>query len=171
MHCTNCNTSMTKRRLRQYQYDWSGLTSVRLHGGVEEFNCPACGSKATSFLAMGKLHRALALAVVSKRSRLSSDEVRFLRDYLGMTNQEFAKAMGVTPYHTSRWVNGSPISALADRLLRLFVTGGAGQAAADHHATKEVIATLLQGTCLGRARLEAHHVGANWKVSVIETSH
>ncbi len=69
-----------------------------------------------------QLHRAIALAVVSKRPRLTAHEVRFLRKYLGWSGADFAKHMGVTPESVSRWENErEQMSPVADRLLRLMV--------------------------------------------------
>jgi len=69
-----------------------------------------------------QLHRAIALAVVAKRPRLTGAEIRFLRKYLGWSGADFAKHMGVTPDSVSRWENErEQMGAVADRLLRLMV--------------------------------------------------
>jgi DNA-binding transcriptional regulator YiaG len=115
---------MKKLPVRDYLYQLGGFSTVTLHGnGVTQLTCPSCGDQATSFKAIGELHRKLARAIVTKKTRLSAQEVRFLRDHLGVTNQEFARTLGVTQYQSSRWMKGSPMSTSAERLLRCLVAG------------------------------------------------
>ncbi len=104
-----------------YQYAASGLPYVTL-SGVEVRRCPECGEVEVMIPKIEELHRALALAVVAKKARLTGAEVRFLRKFLGWSGVDFAKRMGVTPESVSRWENDrEKMSALADRPLRLMV--------------------------------------------------
>ena len=67
-----------------------------------------------------QLHRVLATAVARKVPRLTPEEVRFLRKYLGWSGGDFAEHMGVAAETVSRWENGSKtMSSAAERLLRL----------------------------------------------------
>ena len=64
----------------------------------------------------------MAHAVTRKTTRLTPTDVRFLRQSLGWSGQDFADHMGTTAETVSRWENGrTPMGAQADRLLRLVV--------------------------------------------------
>jgi len=111
---------MTSAR-ENHSYTASGLPYVTLVG-IEIRRCKACGEHEVVIPKIEQLHRAIALAVVSKRPRLTAPEVRFLRKYLGWSGTDFAKHMGVTPESVSRWENErEQMSPVADRLLRLMV--------------------------------------------------
>jgi len=120
MKCPSCNEPMTSAR-ENHSYTASGLPYVTLVG-IEIRRCKACGEHEVVIPKIEQLHRAIALAVVSKRPRLTAPEVRFLRKYLGWSGAAFAKHMGVTPESVSRWENErEQMSPVADRLLRLMV--------------------------------------------------
>lgn len=120
MKCMQCGAEMQTDR-ENYKYDASGLPGVTLVG-VEVSRCPACGEHEVAIPSIVGLHRALALAVVRKRSRLTAAEIRFLRKSLGWSGTDFAARMGVTPETVSRWeTNALPMGGQADRLLRLMV--------------------------------------------------
>jgi len=151
MHCLNCNHIMKKITLDRYPYDTCGLPMVTVHD-VEKYECPSCGDEMTSFWAIADLHRAIAIAIAMKPERLSSPEVRFLRDNLGMTNQDFARAMGVTQHQTSRWATSAPISSSAERLLRLLAVGAAGKSGKE---SARLVDMILSGSCAHGARKDA----------------
>ena len=116
MKCTECGTTMKTQR-ENYRYDESGLKKVTLVG-IEVSRCPRCGNYEVSIPHMEDLHRLIARAVIEKTTRLTSEEVRFLRKSLGWSGVDFARNMGVTEETVSRWENGAvPIGPQADRLL------------------------------------------------------
>ena len=118
MKCSQCGHSMKTAR-ENYLYRESGLPNVTLVG-IEVSRCPHCGEHEAVIPKIEQLHRVIAAAVARKVPRLSSEEIRFLRKYLGWSGRGFAAHMGVTPETASRWENGSAImSASAERLLRL----------------------------------------------------
>ena len=120
MKCDACGEPMTSAR-ENYSYTASGLPYVTLVG-VEIRRCKACGEHEVVIPKIEQLHRAIAVAVVAKRPRLTAPEVRFLRKYLGWSGADFAKHMGVTAESVSRWENErEQMSPVADRLLRLMV--------------------------------------------------
>lgn len=120
MKCDACGEPMTSAR-ENHSYTASGLPYVTLVG-VEIRRCKACGEHEVVIPKIEQLHRAIAVAVVSKRPRLTASEVRFLRKYLGWSGADFAKHMGVTAESVSRWENErEQMSPVADRLLRLMV--------------------------------------------------
>jgi putative zinc finger/helix-turn-helix YgiT family protein len=122
MKCTECGNAMTKA-IGDHHYTESGLDNVMLRG-VSKYECPSCGSKRVAIPAISQLHRAIALALAQKPARLVSAEVAFLRDYLDLSNRDFADLMGVTPEHTSRWASSAEISGPAERFLRTLAVLG-----------------------------------------------
>src|SRR6185312_5341640 len=78
--------------------------------------------EATEVPRIAELHRVVALAVLRKPSRLTGDEVRFLRKFIGWSGSDFARRIGVDPSTVSHWENGKqPIGPASDRLLRMLV--------------------------------------------------
>jgi putative zinc finger/helix-turn-helix YgiT family protein len=118
--CEVCGAEMKTRR-ENYRYDASGLPYVTLKD-VEVRRCPGCGETEVAIQAIEALHRAIAGAVIRKRTRLAPAEIRFLRKYLGWSGADFARHMGTSAETVSRWEHGSkPMGSAADRLLRLMV--------------------------------------------------
>jgi putative zinc finger/helix-turn-helix YgiT family protein len=104
-----------------YSYTASGLPYVTLKG-VEVRRCLECGEHEVVLPKVEQLHQAIAMGVISKKSRLMPAEVKFLRKHLGWSGADFARHMGVAAETVSRWENGrEPMGAVADRLLRLMV--------------------------------------------------
>ncbi len=119
MKCLMCGGGMTTAR-GTYRYKESGLNVTLVN--VEIRRCPSCGEEEVNIPAIDGLHRAIALMLVKKKAPLASSEVRFLREYLGWTGENFAKHMGVSRFQVSRWESGSAApSAVADRLVRALV--------------------------------------------------
>lgn len=119
--CHECGAAMTAR-VRDHNFIESGLDNVWLEG-LSVYEC-SNGHELLAIPAMAKLHRALALAIIEGGQRLGPPEVRFLRKYLGLSNQDFAKVMNVSESQASRWANGDEMGGSAERLLRLLVRRG-----------------------------------------------
>lgn len=120
MKCVQCGGTMVASR-ENVNYRASGLPNVTLLN-LEVRRCPECGDRQTVIPDIEGLHRLLAKAIVGKPSRLTPDEIRFLRKSLGWSSADFARRMGVTPESVSRWENGRErMGATAERLLRLMV--------------------------------------------------
>jgi len=104
-----------------YRYDAVGLPGITL-ANVQVTRCKACGETGVVIHRIEELHRRIANAVISKRDRLTPQEIRFLRKYLGLSGADFARQMGTTRETVSRWENGaSSMGVIAERLLRLLV--------------------------------------------------
>ena len=89
---------------------------------VEVRRCPNCGEYEIVIPHLAALHRAIATALLQKRSRLTPAEIRFLRKSLGWSGVDIARAMGAASETVSRWENGSATMGVqADKLLRLMV--------------------------------------------------
>lgn len=119
MKCIECGGTMKTRR-ENYRYDASGLP-VTL-AGVEVSRCSKCGAHEVAIPHLEDLHRVIALAVISKSSRLAPQEIRYLRKFLDWSGAELARHVGVDVSTISRWENGQQaMGPVADRLLRLIV--------------------------------------------------
>src|SRR5262249_7252553 len=115
--CLECGTLMKTTR-ENYNYKTSGLPGVVLHN-VQVSRCQNCGEQEVHIPNIEGLHRALALAIVRRRERLSPAEIRFLRKYLDLSSGDFAEHIGVSSETVSRWEQGrKAMGSTADRLLR-----------------------------------------------------
>lgn len=119
--CGQCGATEIEAVTIDHPYDESGLPGVTLQG-ISADRCPVCGAIRVRIPNIEGLHRALALFLLRKTSRLSGPEVRFLRKYIGLSGADFAKRLGAEPETVSRWENGKqPIGGAAERFLRLLV--------------------------------------------------
>ncbi len=119
--CRECGAEM-RTETRDHQFVETGLENVWLEGATVHV-CPN-GHELLAIPALGQLHRVLALAIISNGQRLTGPEVKYLRKYLGLSNQDFAKVMGVSETHASRWANGDAMGEPAERFLRVLVLRG-----------------------------------------------
>ena len=123
MKCADCGGKLKARR-ENYKYSESGLSSVTL-ASVEVRRCPRCGYDEVVIPKMAQLHRILAQAIARKPQRLTPEEIRFLRKYLGWSGADFARAFGVAPETVSRWETGAVTpNTIAEKLLRVLVLAG-----------------------------------------------
>lgn len=123
MKCLQCGTEMKVGR-ENHRYESGGLPYITLVD-VEVRRCPNCGEWEVSIPYIEDLHGALADYLARKKAKLTKEEIRFLRTYLGLSGVELAERMGVSPSTVSRWENGSkPMGLTSERLLRLLVAFG-----------------------------------------------
>ncbi len=152
-----CGHTMKTAR-ENYLYRESGLPNVTLVG-IEVSRCPQCGESEAVIPKIAQLHRVLVMITAQKVPRLTPEEIRFLRKYLGWSGADFAEHFGVAAETVSRWENGSTqMSAAAERLLRL--------AALRLEPVQDYPLEILKGVGRGKAvgqRLEARVERGNWK--------
>lgn len=130
MNCFDCGETMESRH-QNYKYTESGLSNVTL-ADVEVRQCPRCGYDEVVIPRMAQLHRNLAEAVARRPGRLVPEEIRFLRQFLGWSGIEFARAFGVAPETVSRWENGPGTpSPVAEKLLRVLAITARGSTPPD----------------------------------------
>ena len=116
--CTNCGT-LVQSQPRNYRYLESGLPNVVLQG-VEVADCPVCGTSDVIIPRMAKLHRAIAQAIVNSPGRLTREQLRFLRKFLGWSGDQMAKYLHTDKTKISKWETGDDrIGPATDRLVRL----------------------------------------------------
>jgi len=120
--CSNCGKDAKVVR-GSYEFSESGLSNVILQG-IEIVRCKHCGNEDPIIPRVNDLMRALAIAVICKPYRLQGEDIRFLRKYLRMTGDEFARLMDVDKTTLSKWENNDdPVGSQSDRLIRLTVLG------------------------------------------------
>jgi DNA-binding transcriptional regulator YiaG len=99
---------------------------VILHD-VPVHHCPQCGDHEITLSRAPKLRTEVALAIARKREKLEPREVRFLREYLGLSRGDFADSVGATEEAASHWEDlDAPefMGVQAERLLRVLVITG-----------------------------------------------
>ena len=118
--CLECGAVMEAAQVDLTHY--SGLPKVTVPN-VREWRCPSCGETELEIPRMNQLHRDIARGLAAKPSRLTSEEIRFLRVWLGFpVAGAFAAALGVTPETVSRWENDKlEMKPAIERLLRTVV--------------------------------------------------
>ena len=66
------------------------------------------------------LHQSIVKAIIEKNSRLTGEEIKFLRTEIGMTQTQLSDHLGVTIKTVQRWEkNGNSIGKAEDMLIRL----------------------------------------------------
>lgn len=119
MKCPSCRQPMETRR-ENHRYAESGLDNVFLEN-VEIHSC-SCGERIVSIPRLAQLHEVVAFVLAKQIARLSGQQIRFLRKYLGWSGVQFSEVMGVDPTTVSRWENGSAsMGTGTERALRLAV--------------------------------------------------
>lgn len=123
--CTVCHEAELVETVEAaYLYKESGLDNVVLLDQPVR-RCPKCGAHALAIRAMAKLHRAIAVSVITQPDKLTGPEIRFLRKHLGWSGTHFAEVIGVGRSVVSNWENDNEsIGAANDRLLRMLVALG-----------------------------------------------
>lgn len=101
MNCPECRNEMKESR-ETIRYKESGLNNIALQN-IKVRTCEKCGNKLVSIPKIEELHRAIAVAFIKQKKRLSRDEIIFLRKYLGWSKADFAKKLRVKPAQVSRW--------------------------------------------------------------------
>jgi putative transcriptional regulator len=124
--CHECREAELVESRENHHYVECGLDNVVLLDTVIS-RCPKCTAYFVNIKSVTGLHRALALAIISKAERLSPSEVKFLRKSLGWSGVDFASQMHVTIETVSRWEREDkpqPMKEPYELLLRTAVAHG-----------------------------------------------
>jgi putative transcriptional regulator len=117
-----------------YQYTESGLDAVFLVNGYEFRD--TSGGKTVTIHDIDGLHRAIGIALVRQRLRLTGKEFRFLRSELLLSQASLAKFLGVRELTVGRWEKGqSEIPLSADAIVRQLFAESIGK----HGPIKELL--------------------------------
>ena len=100
-------------------YTQCGLDNVWLENGYDVRTTPY--GKAVAVHDVDGLHALLAAQLAKNPGPLSGKEFRFLRGWLGMTQETLAALMGVTEGALSLWERKDAVPGLNDKMLRLMV--------------------------------------------------
>lgn len=123
MKCYQCSAEMKSWRETR-RHNPGLINSAITLEDVEVRHCPNCGDQYVSIQNVQGLNRFIALRLVLRPERLNPEEVKFLRNFLHLTQAAFATRMGVTRAAASRWEKTeAPLSLKksSERLLRLLV--------------------------------------------------
>jgi DNA-binding transcriptional regulator YiaG len=126
---------MTKE-LTVYHYRQCGLDNVWLENGHEVKATPY--GSAVAVRDVSGLHALLAARLVEKTGPLTGKEFRFLRSWLGMTQEALAGMMGVTVGAVSLWERKDAVPSLNEKMLRLMVLAKTDGNATVHDAIERV---------------------------------
>jgi DNA-binding transcriptional regulator YiaG len=114
--CMQCGTEMT---VGQEDRPYADLPGVLLRG-VDVYRCPKCGDYEVAIPRIDELHEMLTRAILAKRTTLVRQERRFLRNFIGWTEEELALRMGVPPAAVEAWERSvGEAGPVAERLLRM----------------------------------------------------
>jgi len=115
--CSDCRKEARVER-GTYRFRESGLDNVVLKG-IEMIRCSACGNEDPIIPNLDGLLRVLAVAIVTSRLPLSGAEVRYLRKYLEMSGEQFARILHTDKSTLSKWETGAVnIGSKSDLLIR-----------------------------------------------------
>ena len=165
--CTTCRKKTTASVER---YDYSELSGLPIAlEGVTVYRCE-CGNSAVKIPAVEQLHRLIATDLARGTGHVNGAEIRFMRTWLGLSSQDFAATMGVTPEQASRWQNDrKPMGASAEKLLRLMVR--TAKPSCDYSEPSHVpaigteeIQAMGDGKRRGRSTVAITHDRGGWRM-------
>ena len=106
--------------MSRYQYKGCGLPNVYLQNGFE-IKATAYG-EAVSIKNVEGLHDAIADHLVLKPVPLTSDEFRYLRAFLELSQKKLGELLGLSDQTIANWEKGNNgIDRAAETLLRMLV--------------------------------------------------
>lgn len=115
--CTNCDAEATQIT-GNYLFSESGLSNLVLKN-IEIIKCDQCGTSDPIISRPKDIIKTLARAIVNKPFALTGEEIRFLRKYLGMSQDTFASYLHSDKAVLSRWENDrEPVGSKSDLLIR-----------------------------------------------------
>lgn len=150
--CPECGERAEIKR-GDYKFTESGLKNVIL-SGIEIIHCPKCGDSPI-IPAMSQLMRVMAVAVAAKPWPLTGEEVRFLRKFVGKTQDQFAELMRVDKTTISKWENNEyTIGDQSDMLIRVVAIGLGGLRKKELNEVIENFRVIHQGPAPGPMRVD-----------------
>jgi DNA-binding transcriptional regulator YiaG len=118
-----------------YRYLESGLDSVFLVNGFEFHDGPR--GRTVTIHDIDGLHRAIGLALVRRRQRLTGKEFRYLRSEMLLSQASLGHVLGVKELTVARWEKGqSEIPLATDAVVRQMYLECIGK---DHPPVREIL--------------------------------
>lgn len=118
IRCDECGGTMIGQK-GEHRYRECGLNNVMLTD-IMVYRCTNCSAGMPEIPATGILHRLIARRLILQKSRLSGEEIRFLRKFCGYSVLEFAEILGSSKSNISR-MEKSGCGDANDRTIRLLV--------------------------------------------------
>jgi DNA-binding transcriptional regulator YiaG len=107
-----------EKNLATYHYTECGLDNVFIEDMniVEDHN----GEETVTIPAIGALHKVICEGIVRLKSKMTGQELRFLRSEMGMTQAKLAQIVKVSPLTVSRWERDeNSLDDAAEMLIRI----------------------------------------------------
>lgn len=116
--CSDCAGNKATVRIGNYHFSECGLDTVLLQN-IELHECPDCGNVDPVIPRVMSLLRVIALAVITKKTPLTGQEIKYLRKYSQMSEDQFSKLLHTDKTTLSKWENGAiKIGSKSDLLIR-----------------------------------------------------
>ncbi len=161
LKCFDCRSSeLITEFIANYRYDECGLPNIILKD-ITQKRCPNCGSTFVSIPGMKGLHRSIAIALISKNSKLTPAERRFLRKSLGWSAADFARKFHTSAPVVSRWESErmpNSMSTANELLLRVLVAQGQKIGNYQEHMEKIELERKIEPV-----QLILNHTGRKWE--------
>ena len=142
-----------------YHYTESGLDNVYLVSGFKF----ADGGKTVAIHDIDGLQRAIGLALVGQRHRLTGEEFRFIRSELLLSQAALAKVLRVKELTIGRWERGkSEIPVSAEAVVRMMFLESLGEKKTEMRQILESIADLEDE--MDRHTLKMREIKGHWAV-------
>ena len=102
----------------RYRYTECGLDNVVIEG--IDMHVDDSGERVLHIPAVNELHRTIARGIVESDTRMSGQELRFLRTMVGLTQAELGKCLHRDAQSIARWEkNRTPIQPTSEMVIRL----------------------------------------------------
>src|SRR5579863_3976167 len=101
--CSNCEKEARVIR-GSCRFDEVGIPVLLKN--VELVKCESCQTEEPIIPDLNGLMHVIAFAVISHPCKLTRDEIKFLRKYLGMSGEEFSTILDIDRTTLSKWETG-----------------------------------------------------------------
>ena len=118
MDCTECGNDIVLVKKSKVHYDGVRVENVYLRNCEVEV-CRHCGIESPVVRKIKKVHLMIAFGIATAPSKLTGDEVRFLRKAMRITIADWAARIGIAEGTFSRWENGRSPAAQVEKLARV----------------------------------------------------
>lgn len=118
MNCIECGREALLVKKPIVLYDGIRVQDVYLKNAEVEV-CRHCGGETPVIRNIKKVHLMIALGIALQPTKLSGDEVRFLRKAIRLNVAEWATRIGIAAETFSRWENGRSPAQQVEKLARI----------------------------------------------------